>query len=127
VEINLHPFLFFNYGEYMKKELLNKLNIIANSVDVAKTESSKSNLYYDGYFDCIKDLLSDDNSFFMNLLEKKFEGKAKQEAYEDVSSLLSSLKVFIENLPEFSAQETTDFSIHPNERAQRFLERKRQG
>lgn len=108
----------------MKKEILNKISIMSNGIDKAKVESIKSQLYYDGYLDCIKDIMSGENSSLLEILEKKYEGKAKQEAYNDMSELVSNFKKYIESLDDSnSIVEATDFSIHPNERAQKFLDR----
>lgn len=109
----------------MKKELLEKILVISNRIDKAKVESIKSQLYYDGYFDCLKEILSGDNSFFLDILQNRYEGKSKQEAYNDVSEIILSLKSYIESLPDSDYKtELVDFSIHPNERAKSFLDRK---
>jgi hypothetical protein len=108
----------------MKQEILKKLRLLNKNVDDAKKESFKAKWYAEGYLDCLDDILKGENSELLKVFETKFSSKAKEEAFEDIESLLTSLSRYIDGLDEKKqASEDVDYSIHPNDRAQKFLER----
>jgi len=108
----------------MKQEILKKLKALNKNVDDAKKESFKAKWYAEGYLDCIDDILKGENSELLKVFETKFASKAKEEAFEDIENLLSSLYKYVNDLDDKkTGSDSTDYSVHPNERAQRFLER----
>lgn len=108
----------------MKQEILKKLQSLSGSIEKANLESIKAQSYADGYLDCIKDIISGENVEFSKILEVKFDGKSKTEAYSDIAKVVTEMIKYVDQQPEQKNQyQENEFSIHPNDRAQKFLER----
>lgn len=98
---------------------MNKLNFLISKIKQAREETIKAQSYADGYFDCIKDILNNEESDINKILEIKYDGKIRSEVY---SELLPQLEDISKNInADLQQQEVA--SEHPSERARAFLER----
>ena len=108
----------------MKQEILKKLQSLSGSIEKASLESVKAQSYADGYLDCVRDIISGENVEFSKILEIKFDGKSKTEAYSDITKVVLEMIKYVEQQPEHkNASDDNEFGVHPNDRAQKFLER----
>jgi non-homologous end joining protein Ku len=102
---------------------------LVNQIKKAKEESIKASSYSDGYLDCIKDILNDEDSDFNKILTIKHDGKVRNEVYSEILPILEkTLEEFDLSKKEATVTQqavvTTESSVmHPSERARSFLER----
>jgi hypothetical protein len=99
---------------------MNKLNQLISKIKQAREETIKAQSYADGYFDCIKDILNNEESDINKILEIKYDGKIRNDVYTEMLLQLEDLSkssvAEVVHQPEKS-------SDHPSERAKAFLER----
>ena len=108
----------------MKQEILKKLQSLSGSIEKASLESTKAQSYADGYLDCIKDIIGGENVEFAKILEVKFDGKSKIEAYSDIAKIVTEMIKYVEQQSDQKNNyDDNEFGVHPNDRAQKFLER----
>jgi hypothetical protein len=103
-----------------------KLNSLINKIKTAREETVKAKSYSEGYLDCIKDILNNEQSDFNKIIEIKYDGTIREDVYNELLPLIEDLeKEFkLEKKNELtSVIETKVESDHPSDRARSFLER----
>lgn len=106
-----------------------RLVSLVNQIKKAKEESIKASSYSDGYLDCIKDILNDEDSDFNKILTIKHDGKIRNEVYSEILPILErTIEEFdLVKKESITAQTSTvpveSSAMHPSDRARSFLER----
>lgn len=94
-----------------------KINVLYNKIKLANLETIKAKAYSEGYLDCIKDMLNNENNDLNKILSIKNDALIKREVYEELLPILEDI------LNDNVDTEKNVDNMHPSERARAFLER----
>lgn len=103
-----------------------KLNALVSKIKSAKEETIKAKAYSEGYLDCIKDILNNEESDFNKIIDIKYDGTIRGDVYDELLPLIEDLakELRVEQKIELtSIVENKLDPEHPSERAKSFLER----
>ena len=103
-----------------------KLNTLINKIKSAREETVKAKSYAEGYLDCIKDILNNEQNDLNKILEVKYDGTIRGDLYDEILPLIEDLAKdsISEQKNELGSiiESKIDYN-HPSDRAKSFLER----
>jgi hypothetical protein len=101
-----------------------KLSSLIKRIKTAKAEAEKASLYSEGYLDCIKDLLNEEENDINKMIGIKFDGRIREEVYSEILPVLEDIDLSYQTLPKVQASEQSQAEgMHPSDRAKSFMER----
>ena len=106
---------------------LNKLDELINRIKISQDESKKAHSYADGYLDCLKDIMIENQGEVSKIFNIKNDGNIRMQVYSEILPILEEITKDIKSLEsnniKVNTDPTNDEFIHPSERARNFLQR----